>query len=202
MLYYFLLVSLTFVKKLLSHFYPFLLHGYPRLSLGKCCSFNGLPYIRIGKKSSISIGNNFTGNSSKIFNPVGQASHLSLIAISGGSIKIGNDVGLTGVNIVSAVNIEIGNSTLIGSGTCIWDTNFHPSDPSTRKKLKNDLSGGSIKIGKNVFIGCNALILKNVTIGNDCTIAAGAVVSKCVPDNCLAYGNPMIIKPYSSPFKS
>lgn len=45
-------------------------------------------------------------------------------------------------------------------------------------------------IGKNVFIGCNALILKSVRIGGDSVIGVGSVVSKDVPAKCIAAGNP------------
>ena len=45
-------------------------------------------------------------------------------------------------------------------------------------------------IGNNVFIGCNAIILKGVTIGDNATIGAGSVVTKDIPSNVVAVGNP------------
>lgn len=46
------------------------------------------------------------------------------------------------------------------------------------------------KIGSYCFIGCGAIILPNITIGNHVIVAAGSVVTKDVPDNCIVAGNP------------
>ncbi len=51
-------------------------------------------------------------------------------------------------------------------------------------------SYGRVDIGCNVYIGCRAIILKNVKIGNNCIIAAGAVVTRDTPDNTIAAGVP------------
>ncbi len=47
-----------------------------------------------------------------------------------------------------------------------------------------------IKVGNNVFIGCNVTILPNIKIGNNVIIAAGSIVTKDVPDNSVVGGNP------------
>lgn len=49
-------------------------------------------------------------------------------------------------------------------------------------------------IGDNVMLGANVLILGNITIGNNVVVAAGSVVIKDVPDNCMVAGNPAVIK--------
>lgn len=49
---------------------------------------------------------------------------------------------------------------------------------------------GKIKIGNNVHIGWNAIIMPNVTIGDNCVIGAGSVVTKDIPDNSIAVGVP------------
>lgn len=49
---------------------------------------------------------------------------------------------------------------------------------------------GDVYIGDNCFIGIRTIILPNVRIGNNCIIGAGSVVTKDVPDNCIAAGNP------------
>ena len=59
-------------------------------------------------------------------------------------------------------------------------------------------SYGRIKIGNNVFIGAHTIICKPVTIGDDVVIAAGSVVTKDVPDYCVAVGSPAkILKRYN-----
>ena len=47
-----------------------------------------------------------------------------------------------------------------------------------------------VTIGKNCFIGCNALILKGVVLGDNCVVGAGSVVTGQFEDNCVIAGNP------------
>jgi maltose O-acetyltransferase len=47
-----------------------------------------------------------------------------------------------------------------------------------------------IHIGNNVWLGCNVVVVGGVTIGNNVVIGAGSVVTKNIPDNYLAFGNP------------
>jgi sugar O-acyltransferase (sialic acid O-acetyltransferase NeuD family) len=49
---------------------------------------------------------------------------------------------------------------------------------------------GHVKIGNRTFVGTSATILPNITIGDNCIIGAGSVVTKDVPDNCMAVGVP------------
>ena len=65
-------------------------------------------------------------------------------------------------------------------------TENHPVDPSKRKYL--DLK--PILIKRNAWIGAGATILPGVTIGENAIVAAGAVVNKDVPDNCIVGGIP------------
>ena len=62
----------------------------------------------------------------------------------------------------------------------------HPIEPENRHSLKV----GHIHIKKNAWIGANATILQGVTIGENAVVAAGAVVSKDVPDNTIVGGIP------------
>jgi acetyltransferase-like isoleucine patch superfamily enzyme len=50
-----------------------------------------------------------------------------------------------------------------------------------------------VKIGDNVWIGMNAVILKGVTIGDNSVVAAGAVVTKSIAPNTIVAGNPAIV---------
>jgi acetyltransferase-like isoleucine patch superfamily enzyme len=62
----------------------------------------------------------------------------------------------------------------------------HPLDPSERKALVL----GKVHIKKNAWIGAAATILPGVTVGENAVVAAGAVVSKDVPDNTVVAGVP------------
>lgn len=80
--------------------------------------------------------------------------------------------------------ITIGKNCVIGYNTTILTHEF----------LVNEFKTGPVCIGNNTLIGANVTILPGVTIGNNVKIGAGAIVSKDIPDNSLAYGNPIQIK--------
>ncbi len=85
-------------------------------------------------------------------------------------------------------SIVIDAECLIGTNVTIYDSDFHGIDPNERRSGKHIAS--SVKIGRNVFIGSNCIILKGVTIGNNSVVAAGSIVTKSIPENVLAGGNP------------
>lgn len=88
--------------------------------------------------------------------------------------------------------IEIGNYVKITKGCTILTHGFDWSVLNV--KYGNIMgSAGKVKIGDNVFIGMNSIILKGVTIGNNVIIGAGSVVSKDIPSNSVAVGNPVKI---------
>lgn len=118
-----------------------------------------------------------------------------------GIIEIGDNSQLNGVAITSYKKVKIGRNCQIASSTIIADTDFHPTDPQLREKEvlghKIDYSHVAkkeINIGDNVWIGWGSIILKGVTIGDNTIIAAGSVVISSIPPNCLAAGNPAIVK--------
>lgn len=100
----------------------------------------------------------------------------------GDGVKTNNNVFICSANLIS-----IGEKTLIGQGVTIMDFEAHCKDPN-----KRDLVGeiGSIKIGKNVWIGNNVIILKNSVIGDNTIIAAGAVVAGTFDENSIIGGIP------------
>lgn len=86
---------------------------------------------------------------------------------------------------------KVGNNVTIASGAKI---EFH--DAST-KFLLGYSRIGRIEIGNNVFIGANSIILPNVKIGDNVIVGAGSVVTRDIPNNSVAVGNPCrVIKTY------
>lgn len=83
--------------------------------------------------------------------------------------------------------IRIGDNCLIAPGVHIY-TATHPLNPNER--VSGAEYGKPVSIGHNVWIGGRAVINPGVKIGNNVVIASGAVVTKDVPDNVLAGGNP------------
>ena len=89
--------------------------------------------------------------------------------------------------ILDVCEVNIGNNVFIGPNVGIY-TAGHP----VNVELRNDglEYGKKIKIGNNVWIGGNVCILPGVTIGDNVTIGAGSVVTKNIPSNVTAFGNP------------
>lgn len=79
--------------------------------------------------------------------------------------------------------IEIGNNVTLSHATVL------AHDGSTQFCC-NKSRVGKVKIGDNVFVGYQSIILPNVRIGNNVVIGAGSVVTKDIPDNSVAVGNP------------
>ena len=81
--------------------------------------------------------------------------------------------------------IEFGSNVEIGPGVKIISQNHDVNDFSKPKKAIKP-----IKIGNNVWIGANSVILPEVEIGDNVVIGAGSVVTKDIPKNSIAVGNP------------
>ena len=83
--------------------------------------------------------------------------------------------------------IEIGDNVFIGPN-CGFYTAGHPLNIEERNKGLEYAK--PIAVGNNVWFGGNVAVMPGVTIGDNCTIAAGSIVTKDIPDNSLAAGVP------------
>lgn len=107
---------------------------------------------------------------------------------NGKKIFIGNNfTGNYNLTILDIREVYIGDNVMIGPGTLIT-TVGHPLSPMGRRKHLGIAK--PVHIGNDVWIGGNVTILPGVTIGNNVVVAAGAVVPKDVPDNCVVGGVP------------
>lgn len=93
-------------------------------------------------------------------------------------------------------NIKIGNDVLVASNVFICDYNHGINNPEG-SYLKNELTVKEVVISDGAWIGQGAYIMPGVHIGKNAVIGAGSIVTKSVPDYCMAVGNPAnIIKKY------
>ena len=89
--------------------------------------------------------------------------------------------------VLDVGKVKIGDNFMCGPNVQI-STAGHPLHPESRASGYE--YGIDITIGDNVWIGGNVLVCPGVTIGSNVVIGGGSVVTKDIPDNMLAYGNP------------
>jgi hypothetical protein len=164
--------------------------------VGRGVIFVGRPLISVAKGSRLQLGNNVKINSSLRANPLGcfQPSVLRTLCPDAELVLEAN-AGISGCVLCAANSIQIGEGTNIGSGALLMDTDLH--QPAGQWDWGNDPGRGArpIHIGRGVFIGARAIVLKGVTIGDRAVVGAGAVVTKPVPPRHFAVGNPARIVP-------
>ncbi|MBQ9245973.1 sugar O-acetyltransferase [bacterium] len=104
----------------------------------------------------------------------------------GKNIRVGKNVFINACcKFQDQGGIEIGDGALIGHNTTIATLN-HYENP----QLRQNLIPKKVKIGKNVWIGSDCTILPGVIIGDGAIVGAGSVVTKNIPENSIAVGNP------------
>jgi len=96
-------------------------------------------------------------------------------------------------SLCSIDSISIGDGTIFGENVKVYDHNHCYHDPSV--DIKNQgYTHASVRIGKHCWIASNVIILKGVTIGDNCVIGAGCVVYKDVPANTILFNKQNYIK--------
>ncbi len=105
-----------------------------------------------------------------------------------GKINIGNYVLISpGCRLTSAHEITIGDSAMLAAQVVLSDSDWHDLYDRTLPPG----AGAPISIGANAWIGERAIVCKGVTIGENSIIGAGSIVTRDVPANVIAAGNPV-----------
>jgi acetyltransferase-like isoleucine patch superfamily enzyme len=156
--------------------------------------FLGRPLLSLAPGSRIVVGDGFRAYSATRANPLGCFQPCVLRAlVSGAELIIAKNVGLSGTVLCAGASIKVGEGTIFGSGAMVFDNDFHV--PAGEWGWSNDSRvcgqiARPVSIGRGVFVGARAIIMKGVTIGDRAVIGAGAVVTKDVPAYHIAVGNP------------
>ena len=121
--------------------------------------------------------------------PMRSRGHRSyLVKIGGVNIKdykhtfVGENV-IFDTNYPEDITIETGTTIALG---CVFITHFVEVQDNNHRFY----SRGKIHVSKNVYIGCNTIICKPITIGENAIIGAGSVITKDIPANEIWAGNP------------
>lgn len=147
-------------------------------TIGEYCKIDAL------SKDGIKVGNNFSIGRNSIIECTGVIREL------GEGLEIGDNVGIA-ANAFIAVRgkVKIGSNTIFGPGVSIHAENHNYDDLEVPIRLQGATRKG-IEIGEDCWIGSKVIILDGVHIGNKAIIAAGAVVTKDVPDYAIVGGVP------------
>ena len=155
-----------------------------RITWGKYFKPGDFVYISGAGKSGVCIGNNVG---------IGAFSRL-IVATSlnniGEFITIGNNVGIGEFAYLGgAGGLGIGDDCIIGQYFSCHPENHFFNSPNELIRMQG-VSREGISIGNNCWIGSKVTILDGVTIGDGCVIAAGSVVNKSFPPDCVIGGVP------------
>jgi len=152
-------------------------------------------------KGKVNIGDDFRFTSGDSINPICRNIRGAIYTVTPLSrIEIGNRVGISSACLWAKERITIGNDVNIGGDSLIMDNDAHPHDFQQRRAIfeievgpeeyLKTIPTAPIQIDDDVWIGARCQILKGVHIGARSIIAAGSVVTKDIPADVIAGGNP------------
>ncbi len=155
-----------------------------KIQLGSNVSFYGKTFFYRRPFSSIVIGNNCGFRSLFHSNLIGINRPCSVSTLTKNArIVIGDHCGFSGTVIGAAREIILGNFVRCGANTLITDNDWHFDDPRTSDPKP-------VHIHDNVWLGESVKVLKGVSIGANSVIGVGSIVTKNIPANVVAAGNP------------
>ena len=165
------------------------------LQVGTGCIISGNPEFRRCKGSEIVLGDSVVLHSKHKYNTLIRLPVSISTVEPGAKIELHDHCGLSGCKIVCANSVSIGEYTIVGPDTVIYDCKEHEYSPKIGWLGRKQRTGKPSIIGKRCYIGMRCIILKGVSIGDDCVISAGTIITKDVPAGHIARGNPAIYTP-------
>ena len=162
------------------------------VKIGKNVKFNGRCNIERFPGTEIFIGDNCKFLSRANSNLIGINRPCSIATLQSEFIAkliIGDNCGFSGTVIGAFKLIRIGNNVICGANTLITDSDWHLEDFRSGECLE-------VNIEDNVWLGINVVVLNGVTIGENSLIGANSVVTKSIPKNVIAAGNPCKVIKY------
>lgn len=146
-------------------------------------------FVSRGKTASITIGKGCRFMSRSWGNKIGLNHQCMLSADNNAKLTIGDYCSFSGDSIWCFDSITVGSHVRVGANCLILDGDAHQDDPRSGKNKP-------VVIEDNVWLGGNVVVKKGVTIGRNSVIGMNSVVTKDIPANCIAIGNPCVVVKY------
>lgn len=143
-----------------------------------------------GGGNTLKIGDNFYFSSGEGVNPIASNLRGAVYLEPGAKLVIGDNVGMSSTRMWIHDSLTIGDNVKIGGNVLITDTDAHPMDYVARRTTGEGTKSAPIVIEDDAWVGAHCVILKGVTIGARSVIGAGSIVTRSIPADCVAAGNP------------
>ena len=178
---------------------PVLLRLLSGFSAGRNVKFNGRPRIEIEGDGKIQLSDGVFLNSLRHRYHTVMPDRVHLRSVRSGVIEIGTRTRIHGSCVTAYENVSIGDRCLIAAGSMIMDCGGHDlSFPDVQRRIELENLKGEQNIGRispvciedDVWLGASSIVMPGVTIGRGSVVAAGAVVTKDVPEMTVVGGNP------------
>ena len=181
-------------KNRISAYFNILKLWFLGIEYGDNCIIHGKVYIKLHDSANVSIGNNLYFSSGRCINALCANKQGAIYATDNATIKIGDNVGMSSTIIWCHKSVTIGNNVKIGGNCILMDTDAHNINYINRRQTSTDSAKElPIVVEDDVLIGMNTIVLKGVTIGARSIIGAGSVVTRSIPPDSIACGNPAMI---------
>lgn len=157
--------------------------GYERIELGRGCKIHADASVDASRSPGVRLGDKVTLN------------RYAYVQGGNGGVRLGDRVEVNNFCIVNGTGgVDIGDDTLIGPGVRIISYQHGYARGATIRSQPVDAK--PIRVGRDVWLGANSIILAGVTVGDGAVVAAGAVVREDVPPYAVVAGVPATIKKY------
>ena len=155
--------------------------GHECIELGRDCKIDGDASVDATRSPGVRLGDKVTLN------------RYAYVQGSNGGVRLGDRVKVNNYAIINGTGgVDIGADTLIGPGVRIISYQHRYARGATIHSQPVDAQ--PIRIGCDVWLGANAIVLAGVTIGDGAVVAAGAVVREDVPAYTVVAGVPAAVK--------
>ena len=181
------------IKEFIFRYYNRFLFFLAGVDYGKRLNVYTGMTLKKYKGAKVVIGDNFCFSSGSTINPISRNIKGCIFVNNNATLHIGNNVGISSACIWCDELIKIGNHVKLGGDCLILDTHCHLLnylDRRTEEADRGQIRTKPVFIGDDVMIGTRSIILKGVHIGARSVIGAGSVVSKDIPEDSIAAGNP------------